>query len=193
MSGADALVAEVIGWHVGRWLGVPIPDAAIFAEPGGSSWCSAVVPDVMHWDVAHLMDIENVDALGALMALDVVTMEVDRHAGNLLIGVESGRMALWVIDQGAGRLGERSWFGQVGMATPAPSPIFRQLPADLVLEPSLAAAALATQITIDEARSIAADAYGALNQRPPAGLAELLHRRCAAAPAMVMKFLSEIG
>ena len=82
---AQGLLGELLGWFLGRQVGVPIPDAAIWrGHQSGIAWMSAYLDSVLAWDPA-LADCYDLSDLGAILALDVVLLNRDRNAGNLLM------------------------------------------------------------------------------------------------------------
>jgi hypothetical protein len=82
---AQGLLGELLGWFLGRHIGVPIPDAALWSgRRGGLAWMSAYLDSAIEWDPA-IVDRYEASDLGAILALDVALMNRDRNAGNLLI------------------------------------------------------------------------------------------------------------
>lgn len=102
-TGSEPLVAEALAWLLAQTLDIRVPHAAVLvAQPHGeTSWLSREIAPVLHWDDRDASDIENIDTLGAVIALDVLTLNHDRHRGNLLVQpLVSGKLQLWAIDSG---------------------------------------------------------------------------------------------
>src|SRR5437870_1289669 len=78
--GCESLLAEVIGWMLARRLGVTIPEAAVCMAKGEESFLSRVIAPVLHWSAPHAGNIVNMQSVAAMVVLDVLILNEDRHA-----------------------------------------------------------------------------------------------------------------
>lgn len=86
MEGFNSVLSEAIGYCLSRLVGVPTPEGGILLESKDMPlWMCRRVPDVTHWDVSHMHKVINLDQVGAMLALDAVIGNADRHAGNILL------------------------------------------------------------------------------------------------------------
>jgi hypothetical protein len=110
ITGENEIVAESISWLLAKELGVPVPDAGMFLDaktPHENSWLSHEVPAVVHWDPDDAGRIENIEDLGGILTLDSLTLNLDRHEGNLLVEAkQTWRLHLWAIDSGNALVGQ---------------------------------------------------------------------------------------
>jgi hypothetical protein len=104
--GANDLLNEAIGFELATLLGVNSPQPALLSDGPSYLWMTEFIAGALHWHphVRHLVD--NLDSVGAMLALDVVVGNSDRHGGNILLqAVASGRLTAYSIDM------EQSWAG----------------------------------------------------------------------------------
>jgi hypothetical protein len=94
----EGLLGEILGWAIGRHVGVRIPDAALWKGNNGMAWLSSWIDGTIGWDPAMVSRYDLGD-LGTITALDVVLLNRDRNPGNLLIEADlTSPMRIWAID-----------------------------------------------------------------------------------------------
>lgn len=103
--GVEPIAAEIIGWYLARFLEVPVPTGATYwrrDQPNATSWLSEVVWPALHWDPDRAHYVNNLDDLGNILVLDVLILNSDRHAANLLLEPDPDELHLhlWAIDAG---------------------------------------------------------------------------------------------
>ncbi len=121
LAGADTLIAEIIGWYLGRSIGAPLPNAALLlTDPDGLSpaWLTETIPNAQHWSDAYLGILDNPEELGAILALDAILLNADRHERNLLLQESNGSWKVWCIDLGGAYCGSPPSFSQYDLETP---------------------------------------------------------------------------
>ncbi|MFZ5480538.1 MAG: hypothetical protein ACOZNI_27495 [Myxococcota bacterium] len=122
--GPEGLLAEVVGWHVGRALGVSVPDAAISEGPEGRAWLSRMVPNASHWAGQAALAFSGLDQLARIHLLDTLIANEARHMRNLLVeGAE-----LRAIDQEEALVGHVADFVARDLRAPSPHNLARGLP-----------------------------------------------------------------
>jgi hypothetical protein len=66
---------------------------------------------MLQWDDGDAAAIANIEALGKVIALDTLTLNNDRHQGNLIVEpLERGHLQMWAIDSGNALVGWPSDF-----------------------------------------------------------------------------------
>lgn len=106
MFGVNVLLAEAIGYELSKLLGIKSPQPALLASNGEYLWMTEYLHGVMHWSPNERHLVENLDSVGAMLALDVVIGNNDRHAGNILLqATGGGSLVAYSIDH------EDSWAG----------------------------------------------------------------------------------
>lgn len=108
ITGDQPLVAEAIAWLLAMELGLPVPHAAILVAPdhNDTSWLSQEVSPMLQWDDGDAAAIVNIEALGGVIALDTLTLNNDRHQGNLIVqALGPGQLQMWAIDSGNALVG----------------------------------------------------------------------------------------
>jgi hypothetical protein len=114
-TGHNSLTAEAVCWLLANEMQLEVPPAAVYVcedDENQTSWLSREVSPTLHWAATEHASVHNLAALGGLIALDVLTLNNDRHAGNLLVQPE-GRgdaLRLWGIDSGNALIGQASDF-----------------------------------------------------------------------------------
>jgi hypothetical protein len=107
-TGDQPLVAEAVSWLLAKALRIAVPQAAVLvaADHNDTSWLSQEITPMLQWDDREAKDIVNLEELGKVIALDALTLNNDRHQGNLLVqATESGTLRLWAIDSGNALVG----------------------------------------------------------------------------------------
>jgi len=99
--GPGQFASEAIGWLLSKEVGAPVSDAAVHSTSSETSWLSNLVAPVLHWDESKKYAIENLGEVGAMLALDAVMSNVDRHERNVLLEpLTVSTFKLWSIDLG---------------------------------------------------------------------------------------------
>jgi len=191
--GVEEMLAEMIGWLIARRLDVPVPDAAVFLAQGDRSWLSAQIPNVVHWAPSQAPLVTNIDGLGAMMALDALIMNADRHARNILIQPSPDELHLraWAIDHGAAMVGWPADFASQRTAVPSPRNLARGLPMDLLRDGAMEAAEKATSLSHREILPMVTEACTIAAEQQVQIISETLAERCAGAQALVEEYLEQ--
>ena len=193
-TGVEEFLAEMIGWLIGRRLSVPIPEAGVFVSENDRSWLSEQIPDVGHWDPSRAHLVTNMGGLGAMMALDALIMNADRHAGNILLQPEPDQLHLkaWAIDHGQALVG---WPGDyVARRTEIPDPgnLAHGLPMDLVQDGAMQAAEKATGLTMRDILPLVREACTHVEETRMNDVADVLAERCVNACSLVETYLKRV-
>lgn len=97
--GFNEVLAEAIGFLVGRRLGIRVPAGAVYTENGAPSWLSEVVENTKHWNHDLCGSLADPHEIARIYVLDAIIHNEDRHAGNLLLERYSdGLYRAWSID-----------------------------------------------------------------------------------------------
>jgi hypothetical protein len=198
LMGADGLLAEALGFMLGRELRAPIPEGAVTGPPEDVSWLSEFLPDIQHWDTSHVNFIVNYPEVGRLIALDALLLNDDRHAGNLVLQTtnknEVERRA-WGIDMGNALAGRPTDFAKAELVTPSIAKLVDNLPVTLIQEGAYLAAAQAQKLSPYVLASMVREACELA--REPRENEDLLNGvlllRLSRAPDLVEEYLSKIG
>lgn len=191
--GFQVILAEAIGWLLGGRIGVPIPDAAVYSKSMERSWLSRAVesPAPTHFNPGFALRISNLGDLGAMMALDVLILDEDRHRQNILLQPEPDELHLkvWAIDSGNAKIGWIDDFVERRRDLPSPHNLARGLPLDLLTDGAITAAEAAAGIESAELRSFVQEACEIVGEARVDVLHEVLAERCADAPDLVSRYL----
>lgn len=192
--GCEELLAEAIGWLMARRLGAPVPAAAIHMDAEGTSWLSGLVEPVVHWDNGHAPKVENLDELGAVLALDAIIHNPDRHAGNLLVQPQADplRVKVWAIDHGQALVGWPDDFREKANEIPSIKNLLRGLPVDLVEQYAAAAAQKAIALSGQEILSMVRGACLLTKETKADVIGQTLAARCVDAPRIVASYIQSI-
>lgn len=192
--GIEEMLAEILGWMVARKLDVPVPDAAVFVSEGERSWLSSEIRDVVHWEPSRAPSITNYDGFGAMMALDTLIMNADRHAGNILLQPQPDELHLyaWAIDHGQALVGWPADFAQHRKSVPKTKNLARGIPVDLLMDGAMAAAEKATRLSSRELHPMITEACTLVAERQVETITEVLAERCAGARGLVEQYLKQV-
>ncbi|MDX9722259.1 MAG: hypothetical protein RBU37_16065 [Myxococcota bacterium] len=190
-TGVESLFAECVGWLFGDTLGLRQPRAALFEAEDGWSWLSERVPNATHWSSELRDRIANLDEVGAMLALDAILLNEDRHAANILVQPSVGdQVLLWAIDCGNALVSYPDDFTDT--QRPSVRNHARGLPVPALRLGALRAAELASRLErakleafIDEAVAVAEEPRGH-------EILELLCERCQSAVAIVNDHLDNL-
>lgn len=191
-TGCEPLLAEAIGWLLGRELDVPIPDASVCLVAAERSWLSRRVPDVVHWDPESYLFIKNSDGLGFMLTLDLILLNEDRHAGNILLQPDPDmfQLRVWAIDMGNALVGYPDEYAARGDDLPDTRNLARGFPFDLVAASAKEAAARAARIPPVVLRSFIDDSCDIARESKADLLWQALQARCNKAPTLIDRYLA---
>lgn len=195
-TGFQPLLGEAAGWLIGRRLGVPIPDGAACDLPSAErAWLSAQIQPVVHWDPGQVSKIDNLADLGAMLTLDVVIHNADRHAGNILLQpLDYLHIRAWAIDAGHALIGHANDYEANRGTIPSVANLARGLPLDVLAEGAHEGARVAAELTEKELQGFVLEACEIAQDNANASrILGVLRERCAVAPKLVASYLDEIG
>lgn len=200
-TGPESTVAEAISWLVGREIGVPLPAAAVHGVGTAElSWLSGLVDPMIHWDADKWDLVSNQEAMGAVIALDAITLNEDRHNGNILLeATDEGRLRLWAIDSGLALVGRpaelRGRIGEIPAVTDR-APGYRGQVVRDVASAALEAARRAAMIPPHTLFGFASEAASLLPKADApdvAALVDVVRVRCEAAEKLTAALLQATG
>lgn len=193
-TGVEEFLAEMIGWLIGRRLFVPMPEAGVFVGENDRSWLSAQIPDVVHWDASRAHLVTNMGGLGAMMALDALIMNADRHAGNILLQPAPDQLHLkaWAIDHGQALVGWPADYVARHADIPDPRNLARGLPMDLMQEGAMQAAEKATGLALRDILPLVREACTIVEETKMNDVADVLAERCVNACRLVEGYLKRV-
>lgn len=195
-SGLEALLAEAVSFLLGGRLRVRQPHGAVYIDKDGWSWMSERIRAVSeHWEPGMRDFIENPGEVGAMLALDAILLNEDRHPGNLLVQPQKDEthLRVWAIDSGNALIAQPFDFLSRGLEAPNPHKHARGLPIAALCDAALAAAAVATTIDVDDISAYVTHGCALVGEPRAAELAVALRARCRAAPAIVTSYLERLG
>ena len=194
-TGYQELLAEALGWQLGRHLGAPIPDGATYGRGPELSWLSRAVPNVLPWRREAATNVENLGELGRVLTLDLLLLNHDRHAGNILLEFDGNRRArAWAIDAGAALVGHVDEFAEQVSALPSTDNVARGLPVSAMETGAMAAARAAAKINERLLRRFVDESCGLVGEQPSAELLyESLRARCRLATELLPSYLDAVG
>jgi hypothetical protein len=192
--GANEVLAEALAFMLGAELDVRQPQGAVFNEGGSPGWLSAAVPGAAHWDRDLRDHIANIDEVGRMLALDAIIFNEDRHQQNMLLTPEDdGRFIVWAIDAGNAELGCPADIRGRGVEPPGVGNHARGLPWALLHEPALGAAAVAASLPDEVLRQIVVEGCAQTSEPQVEALVDALTLRCRHAPAIVARYMKDLG
>lgn len=107
-TGVESVLAESLCWFLAKETGVRTPEAGCIGDIATDSfvWLSEYVGNTVHWESRHANFIANDGEVVAMLVLDAVTFNEDRHALNVLLVPQAETvLQLWAIDSGNARVG----------------------------------------------------------------------------------------
>lgn len=193
-TGWPEIVGEALGLLLGRELGVPIPEGAVCLEPEEESWLSLVRPNVSAWSPSASYTIENIEGFAAMLVLDAVLANTDRHGGNILLeDLGSASVRAWAIDQGNVEAAHPGYFRALERRLPPTMTIPEGMPLVLLREPALEAAEAAEKLSSALLRSIAEEACDlGREEKAREKAVQGLQLRCASAVEITEAYLARI-
>jgi hypothetical protein len=193
-TGAQPMLAEILGWLLARELGIPVPDGAVAGTGNDVSWLSSYVADVTHWEPARAHLITNLDGLGGALALDAIILNADRHAGNILLQtIDPHHVVAWAIDHENATIGHPQDFARSPNHIPSTANVARGLPVELLEPGARDAAVAAANLPGWLLAEIVAEACDITGERGGAVLTQALGARMAEAPRLTNAYLIALG
>lgn len=195
--GWQELLAEIVGWFLGRQLGVPVPDAAVLS-PGSedAAWLSAYIPHTVHWEAHHAHFVTDLNGFGAMLALDAIIHNHDRHKMNILLapGAEEPDLDAWAIDTGAALVGFPADFAAAELEVPEKPKIARGLPVRLMEQGAYKAAKRAAELASSPVlQHQVAEACRLVGERESNILFSALSKRMKQATRLVERYIEVVG
>lgn len=193
-TGVEGLLAEAVCWLLGRELGVPQPPAAVFIDAQRRGWLSGRIPSVIHWDAGKAHFITNPDGLGAILALDAITFNDDRHRRNILLQPDPDELHLraWAIDSGNALVGTWPDFAAKGLTLPSTRNLAKGLPIDGLRAGAAIAASRASALGPARILAIAREACEIAREPSPDPLVQALRARLSVAESLTTDYLDLI-
>jgi hypothetical protein len=191
-TGWQPILAESLGWLVARELGVRAPTGAICGSGNELSWLSAFVPNAIHWRRNSAHFVKNLDEFGAMLALDSLLYNDDRHAKNILLVPDESEedLVAWSIDVGNAWVGHPQDFVNLGLRVPEKPNTARGLPLELMKVGALRAAQQATRLAgTEKLEQYTKEACQIVGEETAPLLLEALSRRMERASALVEQYL----
>lgn len=193
--GCEGFIAETLSWLVARRVGAPVPAGAVFTADGAErSWLSSVIPAVAHWNAALAPFVINTDELGAILALDTVVLNEDRHAGNILLEHHPDELHLrvWAIDHDDAIVGRPDDFVARRNSIPSARNLARGLPIDLIAPHAVAAAERLRDCSSAEIHGLVQECCLLAHEPRSEDIGSVLFDRCRTAPELVSRYLDVI-
>jgi hypothetical protein len=193
-TGFQEFLSEALGWLLAKRIGASVPDAALTTVPEKRSWLSRCIEPAVHWDATCIDRIDNVADLGAMLVLDVLILNEDRHQGNVLLqatGVES-KMQAWAIDHGAALIGWSGDFSARKADIPSTGNLLKGLQVDLLEAHAIDSAEKVTQLPKSEILAIVGEACAIVQESDVERIADVLSQRCLSAPTLIKRYLKAI-
>lgn len=190
----ERIRGEVVGFLLGRELGVPVPEIAL--GPPGSGLCLSHYKEAPeHWSIEVLPAVSNYEGLGRMLALDAIIGNQDRNARNILFQpledahYSSAAYELWCIDHEDVLANKPASLEGLEDRAPTPGSLPIDFPIDRSIEASASDAAQAAVRVADGAiRAIAADACRPSQGSGSSELADALRVRCGNAAVILVKY-----
>lgn len=194
LIGANDILAESIGWLLCDRLGIPTPLGAVCGRPGDASWLSEYIPHTTHWSEARAQSLTNPDDLGAMLALDALIGNWDRHAKNLLLTPDPtpDRLKVYSIDVANAWIGTPSDIAKRGLESPDVDKLAHGIPVDMIRDGATVLAERAAQLPENLLSEFAMEACFLAGSSGALAIGTALHQRCAEAPRIVRGYLAKI-
>lgn len=188
------MLAEGVAYLLGRQLNAPVPEFAVCLEGGDDAHgcLSHRVEPALHWNADSSDYIINYEQFGAMVTLDVIIMNDDRHAANVLLEPADDELhvRVWAIDHGIAQVGLPRAFETASARDRLPGTLkyCRDFPLSAMKDGAVAAAELAAGLSEDVLRSITAECCAIADEKNTNTLLSTLKARCAAAPTLLGEF-----
>jgi hypothetical protein len=153
---------------------------------------SGYIEHASHWDGSRAHFVKNVEEFGAMLTLDAVLFNDDRHRKNILLTPmpTEDNLKVRAIDVGNARIGYPSDFAELGLNVPVRPNIARGLPLKFLWEGAMAAAQKAEKLAGTQVLDGYVREACELVREPTAALvSRALTERMAHAGALVEKYV----
>lgn len=192
--GANELLAEALGTLLAMDLGVPTAHGGYWIDGSGERWwLSKVVEPVLHWKPAFAERLAEPSELGALLALDALIGNRDRHSGNILLRPSPNETDLRVysIDVADSWIGTPFDLEHAGLDVPPVDNVARGIPVGIVADGARACAERAVGLPAHRVVDSCREACFIANEPDTScpRLVSALTIRLESAPIIVEKYL----
>jgi len=172
---------------------LPYEIDAVVNDGGERWWLGALLAPVGLWSVARAQSIANPDDLAAIVALDAILGNDDRHAGNLLVRYDDkGDERVVAIDFAGSWCGVPQSYLDRGHFPPSANALAEGVTLGLVGSAARAAAAGISALTERQLHAFAYEACRVARFGGADELADALVSRCASARAIIDAYLEQL-
>jgi len=194
LLGNNELLAEALGWLLSNILKIPTPLGAVCGTGTDATWLSESVVPVTHWEPSRAQCLKNPDDLGAMLALDAVIGNWDRHSGNLLLRPENtqDQLKVYSIDVAGSWIGTPSDIGRRGLEVPSVDNLAPGIPVDMVREGAEKCAHEFSRLDPTLLNEYVSEACEIATVTAVDAISEALRRRSREAPGLVQRYLDKI-
>lgn len=188
------VAAEAFCWLAGQEIGVRLPNAAIL-EGRSRGWLSGRIPLARNWAADDRDHVVNVGEVGAMLALDAVVANGDRHHRNVLVVhvPDDLHLQIWAIDHARADIVHVPRLVRLADGPPAAHPERPDLTVPRVRDATLAAAEKIEAVPEDAVQRWLQEAFLADGSPLPAALVELVVGRFNLAIRLAELYLSALG
>ena len=180
---------------MGGYLGVKQPHSALYWDPREDdwSWLSEVVTGV-HWSPDMCDYIINKEEVAAMIVLDALVANDDRHLRNIIAEVSGDEFGftLWAIDNGKALVAYPEDFLSLGLNPPDPRNHARGLPVEPLTHHAMEVASKAFSIDPRELQAYVEEACEVVQETKAAQIGECLYKRCQNAEDIVQAYLDKL-
>jgi hypothetical protein len=194
---ANDLLAECLGTLLAMDLDVPTAAGGYYVDTSATRWwLSRVIEPAFHWSPQRAQRLAEPKELGAILALDAIIGNRDRHAANIILTPRNTETELraFSIDVADSWIGSPSDLEAAGLDIPSVANVARGLPLDILAEGAHECADRATKMApwrvVDSCRE------ACIIAQEPAGsddrLVAALTTRLQNAPDLIKRYLTAL-
>lgn len=194
-TGFQPLLAEAVSWLLAQELGMNIPEAAVYEGlEEDRSWLSQYVQAAKHWDPEQAAYVTNIEEFGAVLVLNVLVLNEDCHAGNILLQPDPDRLhlKLWPIDFGNALVGYISDYEERKDELPSVDNLCRGIPVELVEQRALELATDVSKFKESFICHVVSEGCQLVREPDSARISRVLVNRCQLAPIMIKRYLERV-
>lgn len=186
---------ESIAWHLGQRMGVLMPTCAVDTSGASPRWLSELVDDAQRWSSANAVYASNPESLGAMLALDVLILNEDRHAGNILMQADGSPINLrcWAIDHDGAMVADPARFESQIEHLPSTGSHADLTPSPQIEKGARLAVERVQELEFKELVGMTEDAASPTGVGFARPIAELLERRLGCLSRLVEAHLKALG
>jgi len=194
VGGPWEMLAEPLGYLLGHAIGVRVPEIAVCLAEGQRASLSSQISPAQHWDATHADKLVNYAELGAMITLDVLILNSDRHGANILLEPypDGANLRSWAIDAGVASICEPRRYAVESERERVPRcdkiKEVAALPLGAMLEGAQVAAVTATELSDIAIRSFCEEACEIARVSESQILFETLRKRCDRAESLLIEF-----